>query len=463
MPHLFLSAAHKSSGKTTIALGLAAALHEQGLIVQPFKKGPDYIDPMWLGMAAGRPCYNLDFHTMAPEAITDLFSRQMTGADVGLVEGNKGLHDGMALDGSDSNAGLAKLLGAPVVLVIDARGMTRGVAPLVLGFQGFDQEIRIAGVVLNQVGGPRHESKLRAALERYTEVPVLGAVRRDASLEISERHLGLVPSNEHQLARDKISRIGQAVSSQVDLDALLAVAATSPEVPLTAEPPAVSASRPRVRIAIARDAAFGFYYQDDLDALTAAGAELVPFNTLSDAAMPPADGLIIGGGFPETHARDLAANTRLRTAIREAIEAGMPVYAECGGLMYLCRRIRWGEQSHDMVGVLPADVVMGEHPRGRGYVRLQESDQTLWPAGSEPGVEVPAHEFHYSHLEDLQPGLRFAYRVKRGVGVDGERDGIVYKNLLASYSHLRNTSGNRWTDRFLAFVRRQSAGMQVAG
>jgi cobyrinic acid a,c-diamide synthase len=457
MPHLLLSAAHKSSGKTMIALGLAAALRERGLTVQPFKKGPDYIDPMWLGMAAGRACYNLDFHTTAPEAVQALFARQAAGAALSLVEGNKGLHDGMALDGSDSNAALAKLLGTPVVLVLDTRGMTRGVAPLVLGFQGFDRGVRLAGLILNQVGGARHEAKLRAALERYADVPVLGAVRRDPALVISERHLGLVPSNEHELAREMVSRIRQAIAAQVDLDALIAVAARAPPVPVLAEPR--SQPGPRVRIAIARDTAFGFYYQDDLDALEAAGAELIAFDTLHDADLPPADGLIIGGGFPETHARELAANISLRRAIRDAVEAGMPAYAECGGLMYLCRSVRWGDASHEMAGVLPADVVMGERPQGRGYVRLAESREAPWPAPGHAGAQIPAHEFHYSRLTNLEARmLHFAYKVKRGVGIDGERDGIVYKNLLASYSHLRNTAGNRWTDRFLAFVRLHVAG-----
>ncbi len=451
MAHLLISAAHKSSGKTTVTLGLCAALKARGLTVQPFKKGPDYIDPMWLGIAAGRPCYNLDFHTMSAAEIRALFAVKAADADVSLIEGNKGLHDGMALDGSNSNAALAKLLAAPVVLVLDTRGMTRGVAPLVRGFQSFDPTVNVAGVILNQVGGARHEGKLRQVMEHYTDVAVLGAVRRDPSLEITERHLGLVPSNEAQGARNTVERLARAMTEQVDLKGLAAAGQTA-VLPAAADSTPGPDTRGRLRIAIARDAAFGFYYADDLEALAARGAELIPFDTLKDTRLPLADGLIIGGGFPEVHAEALEANVPLRQDIRRALESGMPAYAECGGLMYLCRSIRWRGASFEMVGVLPADVQMNERPQGRGYARVQETPGSPWPGAAGGQAEVPCHEFHYSRLENLAPGVRCAYRVLRGTGIDGERDGIVYRNLLASYVHLRNTGENRWTDRFLAFV-----------
>jgi cobyrinic acid a,c-diamide synthase len=212
MPRVFISAAHKSSGKTTLTLGLCAALHARGHAVQPFKKGPDYIDPLWLGMAAQQPCYNLDFHMMRHDEIEQQFARAAAKARISLIEGNKGLYDGLDLDGSNSNAALAKLLGAPVVLVIDARGMTRGVAPLILGYQAFDRDIRIAGVILNNLGGSRHESKLRAVIEHYTDVEVIGAVQHDASMQIAERHLGLVPANEQDAARARIRHVGERVA-----------------------------------------------------------------------------------------------------------------------------------------------------------------------------------------------------------------------------------------------------------
>jgi cobyrinic acid a,c-diamide synthase len=456
MPHLLISAAHKSSGKTTVAVGLCAALAARGHQVQPFKKGPDYIDPMWLGQAAGRPCHNLDFYTMGTSEIPTTFARYGAGADICIIEGNKGLYDGLDLHGSNSNAALARLLGSPVVLVIDARGMTRGISPLILGYQAFDPEICIAGVILNQLGGSRHEEKLRAVIEHYTDVKVLGAVHHHADLEIVERHLGLIPSNEAGQADQRIQRISEAIAAQVDLEAILEISGQAQSWDTVLAAPRRPDPAPDVRVGIARDSAFGFYYPGDLDAMRAAGAEIVPFDTLRDARLPDADALFIGGGFPETHMAALERNAALRAEVRRFVEAGMPVYAECGGLMYLARRITWHGETREMVGVLPADVRMHDRPMGRGYVRLQETGNSPWPVsgrGKEPG-EVAAHEFHHSSLENLGGNLPFAYRVLRGTGIDGKHDGLVYKNVLASYAHLRDVDGHHWVSRFVAHVRR---------
>jgi cobyrinic acid a,c-diamide synthase len=450
MTHLFISAAHKSSGKTTVSVGLCAALRARGQGVQPFKKGPDYIDPLWLSQAAGRPCYNLDFYTMARGEIEQTFRERMSGADVGLVEGNKGLYDGLDLDGSNSNAALAALLGAPVVLVLDTRGMTRGVAPLILGYQAFDPQIHIAGVILNHVGGSRHEGKLRQVIEHYTDVRVVGAVPQARELEIVERHLGLMPSNESREAAAQIERLGARIGSAVDLDAVLAIAAQA--APVGRAPPSPAVPAPSVRIGIAQDEAFGFYYPGDLEALRRAGAELVPFDTLRDARLPDVDGLFIGGGFPEARMAELEANAPLREAVASFIAVGGPAYAECGGLMYLARSIAWQGKVCRMVGVIPADVVMCERPQGRGYVRLRETGEGPWPSLEDGPAEIAAHEFHYSRLENVAPGQRYAYHVLRGHGIDGSRDGLVHKNLLASYTHLRDAGGNHWTRRFVAHV-----------
>lgn len=452
---LVISAAHKSSGKTTVCIGLCAALRARGAAVQPFKKGPDYIDPLWLGLAAGRPCYNLDPYLSDAEEIRTEFSRRMHGAALGLVEGNKGLYDGLDLDGSNSNAALAALLGAPVVLVIDARGMTRGIAPLILGYQAFDPNIRIAGVILNQLGGARHEAKLRAVIEHYTDVPVLGAVQHDECMTIVERHLGLVPSNEAAAARKRIDEIAAIIAAQVDLNAVIAVGRQAGPLQDFARAAGVDAPRAAsVRVGIARDAAFGFYYPGDLEALGAAGAELVAFDTVHDQRLPPVDGVFIGGGFPETHMDALAANRSLRTELRAAIDSGLPAYAECGGLMYLARGIEWNGHRAQMVGALPADIVMHARPVGRGYVHLRETGHGLWPAPqSGEAALIRAHEFHYSSVENLGPDVRFAYDVERGHGVDGRHDGIVHGNLLASYAHLRDVAGNRWAGPFVDFVR----------
>jgi len=463
MAHLLVSAAHKSSGKTTVSIGLCAALARRGVAVQPFKKGPDYIDPMWLGAAAGRPCHNLDFFLQSSEEISATFAARAREADLGLVEGNKGLYDGLDLDGSNSNAALARLLHAPVILVLDARGMTRGIAPLILGYQAFDPAVNVAGVILNRLGGRRHESKLRAVIEHYTDVPVLGAIQADDSLVIPERHLGLVPNNEDGLARAHIDAMAEAVSRQVDLDRVLQVAATAPELrPARAnDAPAPVTGNP-VRLGIVRDAAFGFYYPADLEALERAGAHLVTIDSLHDQRLPEVDGLFIGGGFPEVHMQALEANTGLRAAIRQAVEDGLPVYAECGGLMYLARGIRWRDRHAAMAGALPLDVQMHDRPQGRGYVRLRETGHGPWPLDAPAGpAEFPAHEFHYSAIENAPADLTFAYEVLRGHGVDGRHDGIVYRNTLASYSHLRHVRGNPWTGRFVDFVRRQRDALRA--
>jgi len=453
MSQIFISAAHKSSGKTTVTLGLCAALRTRGLAVQPFKKGPDYIDPMWLGLAAGHTCHNLDFYTMGEDEITDTVGFYSRGADISIIEGNKGLYDGLDLDGSNSNAALAKLLGSPVVLVLDARGMTRGIAPLILGYQGFDPDIQIAGVILNQLGGSRHESKLRAVIEHYTSVPVLGAVARNPELEILERHLGLIPSNEQGDADRQIEHIGSTVAGQVDLDILIRFAELSATQPAPPRSPFyIAPVGQTLRIGIARDEAFGFYYPGDLEAMQQAGAKLIPVDMLHDHELPDMDGLFIGGGFPESCMEQLQSNRKLRYAIREAIEAGLPSYVECGGLMYLARSLRWKDNSCEMVGVIPGDVVMYARPRGRGYVRLKATSRLPWPHAAETGAEIAAHEFHYSALENLQAPEAYAFEVLRGNGIDGSHDGYVYKNLLACYSHQRTTSTNRWTEHFLNFV-----------
>ena len=451
MSRIFISAARKSSGKTSVTIGLCAALHARGLAVQPFKKGPDYIDPHWLAKAAGRRCYNLDFYTMEHDEIVDLFNRHSADADISLIEGNKGLYDGLDLEGSNSNAALAALLDIPVVLVLDARGMTRGIAPLILGYQAFDKTIKIRGIILNNLGGYRHESKLRRVIEHYTDVSVIGAVHHNPELDIEERHLGLVPSHEDLSCLGKIDALKHAVQEQVDLDALLQIAADhAPD----AQPAAAAERAPEscdITIGIVQNAAFGFYYPDDLDAFRRAGAELVTVDNLSDTALPRIDGLFIGGGFPETHMRALEGNAGFRNDLARAIEGGLPVYAECGGLMYLARSIEWRGEKHAMVGAIAADVIMEPKPQGRGYVQLRENDDSIWPRSHHQ--PIAAHEFHYSRFINVPKNARFAFQVLRGTGIDGEHDGYIHKNVLACYTHQRNTRNNNWVERFVEFVR----------
>ena len=454
MPYVYISAAHKSSGKTTVSIGLTAALTARGLHVQTFKKGPDYIDPLWLTAASRRPCYNLDFYTMPSAEITSVFRQYMADADIGLIEGNKGLYDGLDLDGSNSNAALGTLLDSPIILVIDARGMTRGIAPLILGYQAFDENIRIRGVILNKIGGSRHESKLRQVIEHYTDVKVIGAVHYSDSLEIDDRHLGLIPSNEAAEANKKITTLARAIEEQVDIDSVLTIANESPPIgPADQIPnPRIKASD-RVRIGIPRDRAFGFYYPGDLQKLEQNGAELVFFDTLEDSHLPNVDGLFIGGGFPEMAMQELHANQGLRGEIKSFIENGGPVYAECGGLMYLARTLSWDGLNYAMVGAIPGDAVMYKKPQGRGYVKLLETGKSPWPGSTPAETVIAAHEFHYSAIENLPDDAVYAYAVQRGAGIDGAHDGFVYKNLLANYTHMRDVGDNHWTRRFVEHIR----------
>ena len=442
----YLSAAHKSSGKTVVSLGLCAAFKQQSLNVQSFKKGPDYIDPIWLSQASGNPCYNLDFYNMSNEEIARMYEQHASQSDVAIIEGNKGLYDGMSVAGGDANADLAKFLDTPVILVVDASGITRGVAPLVSGYQAFDQDIHIDGVILNKIAGDRHESKLIQAIEHYTDIPVLGAIRRSTELIIDERHLGLMPANEKPESQGFINKAAKHITDQVDLDRIININQKTFKSPTLV----VKTAPQMITVAVAKDSAFGFYYQDDLDAFNELGVELVYFNTLKDTALPKADALFIGGGFPEMQLEALSENQSLLADIKAKIESGLPTYAECGGLMYLSRKITHQGKSHNMVGVIAADTLMTSKPIGRGYVQLAPTGSHPW---SKVAKQISAHEFHYSKLENIDPQTHYAYEVLRGVGVDNKRDGILIYNLLATYSHLRNVGSNHWVEQFVNFIK----------
>ncbi len=474
MPSFYISAAHKSSGKTTLSIGLSAAIRQRGLSLQTFKKGPDYIDPIWLTRASGSPCYNLDFFNSSHAFILQQYDQYTTNKDAILVEGNMGLFDGISLDGSDSNAAMAKLLQLPVILVVDCSGTSRSIAPLLNGYLQFDKNIHYAGVILNKLAGKRHETKLREVVETYTDFKILGAVHRNNKIKVTERHLGLIPSHEMpDQANTIIELLAHQVNQFIDVDNLLADhssttrsdhkfppagASQKPATPNSLS--AQSSVKQGLRIAIAIDQAFGFYYPGDIRRFDELGVELVPFNTLTDSHLPEnLDGLFIGGGFPETRIERLAANSSLLKSVRDIINEGLPTYAECGGLMYLCSGFKQGKKIYPLCDVIPATVTMKKRPQGRGYVILQSKtdhpwykDTGLYSKDRRP-VDIRAHEFHYSLLQDLPDDLRYAYSVKRGTGIDGLNDGILMGNLVASYTHLRQTDQCFWVDNFVSFVR----------
>jgi cobyrinic acid a,c-diamide synthase len=448
-PRLVIAAPQGRSGKTTVTLGLCAAFKARNLTVQPYKKGPDYIDPSWLSEAARNSCRTLDpFFYEQPEALLRAFVRSAGDADISLVEGNHGLFDSFDETGDNSTAAVARMLDAPILLVVNAARIGRSVAAIVYGCQTFEPGTHIAGVVLNNVARSRHEARLRQAIESHCHIPVVGAIPRDEKLTIPDRHLGLVPRAEEELHLSAITACQQTIEKYLDLNAVLDVAHVAPALSVTDQDrvPNQVVQSPRVRIGVFRDRVFTFYYPANLEALEDAGAELVFIDALHDTHLPPVDALYIGGGFPEMFMDELSANTDLRMVIRGAIENDLPVYAECGGLMYLSQRIVWGEKSAEMVGVLPCEVEMTGKPQGHGYVIAEvENKNPFFP----PGTVLRGHEFHNSRLVAMSLNgsknpLSTAYHLSRGNGLENGRDGIIYRNVLASYTHLHSGGAPDW-------------------
>lgn len=446
MPRLVIAAPQGRSGKTTISVGLMAGLTAKGLAVQPFKKGPDYIDPSWLTMVTGRQCCNLDSFMMGREMLLQSFLKYARSADISIVEGAMGVFDGVDLEGSGSTGEVAKALGAPVVLVVDATRMTRSVAAMVMGFQHFDPDLTIAGVILNNVARPRHESMLRSSVEYYCGIPVLGAMPKNNVLKIPNRHLGLIPANEVDALQAVLGEVRATAMKHLDLDALLEIAKSAPPVSMDGElgrdTYKLQSGKEKPVIGIFKDQSFTFYYRENLEALEEAGAELFYIDSLNDPGLPEVDALYIGGGFPEIFAAELERNQSLRRMLKEKIEEGLPVYAECGGLMYLGRSLIWHDQTYQMCGALPFDVIMSDGPQGHGYVELEVSGENPY---FNVGEVIRGHEFHHSKLVNLERDkIEVAYRVNRGCGIGDKMDGLVYKNVMAAYTHLHAVSVPQW-------------------
>jgi len=440
------------SGKSVVAVGLAAALTRAGALVAPFKKGPDYIDAGWLTLASGTPCYSLDPFLMSPEVLRGSFLRHSRPADYALIEGNRGLFDGVDLEGTCSTAELAVALNLPVLLVVDCTKTTRTVAALVMGCRDFDPRVRIGGVVLNRIGTGRHEDIVRKTVEHYTGIPVLGALPRSRADVFPQRHLGVTPGVEHEDAGAAITSLADRVGKYLDLPRIKAIMR---EVGVAGEgvgqPEVLSVANP-VRIGVIRDAAFQFYYQENLEALVAEGGELVEINALVDRELPDLDALYIGGGFPENRAGELAANQTFLASLRERVAAGLPVYAECGGLIYLGRSITMAGQSHELAGIFPVDFSLEKKPQAHGYTRLVlEEKNPFYPVGT----KISGHEFRYSRVQ-AWPGdpAGLVGRMERGVGFAEGRDGLVHKNVLALYTHIHALGTPEWAP---ALVKRARA------
>ncbi|MDL2321717.1 cobyrinate a,c-diamide synthase [Desulfosarcina sp. OttesenSCG-928-B08] len=450
-PGIVVAALHGGSGKTFFSISLIAALKALGRSVAPFKKGPDYIDAGWLALAAGRPCYNLDTFLIAPEPLRSSYFTHSRHMDFSLIEGNRGIYDCIDTEGETSTAELAKFLGLPVILCVDATKITRTMAAIVGGIVAFDPGVKIAGVILNRVAGKRHQRILTQSIETYTGVPVLGAIPKLRKQEIPERHMGLVPTAEHGWAAPAVDAIRNVVAAHLDLDRIVAAASTATTVhrdtqcdirPPVLSTPTIQKHPGRPIIGVLRDSAFQFYYPENLEALEAAGADLVFLSPLTDTRIPAVDALYIGGGFPETHARELEANADFRTQVKTLADHGLPIYAECGGFMYLGERLVLPEGSFAMTGILPLVFGFSDRPRGHGYTIIQvDRENPYYPVGT----TLRGHEFHYSGVDAWTGRAQnLVFQMARGTGIAEGRDGICYKNVLATYTHIHALGTPGW-------------------
>lgn len=456
MKAFMISGDRSGSGKTSITLAIAALLSRK-MQVQTFKVGMDYIDPSYHTGVTGRPCRNLDSFVMNPEQVRMIFDHGRTGADIAIVEGVRGLYEGAeALGDAGSSAAIAKALDLDVFLVVDARSITRSAAALVKGFAAFDPNIRIRGVILNNLKGGSHTEKAVAAIEHYCGIPVIGAIPRIPEMQLTMRHLGLVPFREGEEGADflqRIDRITEIIGKYVDIDRLLTLAAEQPEPASSASLFREAGSR-EVRIGIALDEAFNFYYSDLFDILHACGAEYIPFSPVK-GTIPDADGYIIGGGYPEIFGRQLEANDRMREGLREISRNGTPVFAECAGLMYLTDRIilkaGWQDapedRSYTMCGIFSGETIMP----ARRIVSYVEGESL--PGSILGAAKFRGHEFHYSDVI-LNKDTKYLYRITRGTGIRDGKDGASVFRTLASYTHLHPVASAGMIQSFVSACRK---------
>ena len=449
------------SGKTVVAVGLLAAARQDGALgsdqVGAFKKGPDFIDAAWLSWAAGRTARNLDTYLVPEAVVAETFRRHAVSESEGLnvIEGNRGLLDGLDAGGSHSSAQLARLIDSPVILVVSPVKVTATAAAAVLGCRQLAPEVNIAGVVLNQVAGERHRRVVTRAIEDNAGVPVLGAIPRVTGTMLTSRHLGLVPPAEQGPSESLRETFARLLREHCDLEKIWSIARAAG--PMEAPPVEQRAAavdpedRSSVRIGYFSDSAFTFYYPENLEALEQAGARLVAISALSDERLPEIDALYIGGGFPETHTEQLASNRALQAEVKARATADLPIYAECGGLMYLAERLELADRELHLAGVLPITVRMHERPRGHGYARMTvDRANPIFAIGT----ALLGHEFHYSGLSGGCAGLETAYAVEKGSGVGEGRDGLIWRQVLASYLHLHAQGTPTWAEGLVAAARR---------
>lgn len=442
------------SGKSVVSVGLTAYLAKKKRNVVPFKKGPDYIDAGWLALAAKKECYNLDPYLMSEETLQRSFQRHGSRAEVVVVEGNRGLYDGVNSSGGYSTAELAISLNLPVVLVVNCMKTTRTVAAMVLGCKMLDRRVDIRGVILNNIATERQRKIVTAAVEDATGIPVLGVVPRMKKDIFPMRHLGMVPYQEYLGCDDAVSYLAEIFEQSVDMEGLEeTMSPIQHNDTFEFNNAGADNFTEKVKIGIIQDAAFQFYYAENLEALRNEGAELVMINALEDNSLPLLDGLYIGGGFPETSARELADNKDFRQSLKLAADEGLPIYAECGGLIYLGESITFGEREYSLTGVFPVRFGMSDKPQAHGYTIFEVDEDN--PFYQRDAV-VKGHEFRYSTILEWRGAPEnLGLKMKRGKGFADGRDGLMYKNVLALYTHVHAYGTPQWAPGFVGFCRRR--------
>jgi len=448
-PRITIAGLRGGSGKTILSLALCWLFSRQGLKVKAFKKGPDYIDAKWLSLASGYHASNLDPFLFSSSQIQSLFRSKADFFDLAIIEGNRGLFDGKDTRGSCSTAELARILDSPVLLVLDCTKVTRTMAAVVLGCTMFEEDLNLAGVILNQIAGARHRDIARRSIEKYTHVPVLGALPKLGDNPIPERHMGLISHEEYTGREEMFKSIGQVVSDNVDVERVLELAGQAPawrEPAMSGLQVTPGMNPPRAVIGVVRDKAFWFYYQENLEALQDQGAGIVELSLVSRADWPEIHGLYLGGGFPETVAQELAGNDIAKSRIRDLARKGLPIYAECGGFMYLAESLEFQGENFPMAGVFPVQTKVFNKPQGHGYIRAGIISPNPFYA---LGEKIVGHEFHYSRCLSLDTEARFCMRLDRGTGMKGCLDGLLYKNVLAGYAHVHALSAANWAGNFV--------------
>ncbi len=487
IPGLVIAGLRGGNGKTVISLGVAAAWRDIGIKIAPFKKGPDYIDAGWLSKAAGRSCYNLDTFMCSTQQAVYSFQKNSLLADIAIIEGNRGLYDGIDIQGRTSTAEIAKLFKLPVILVLDCTKSTRTMAALLLGCIHFDPHVNIMGVILNRVAGKRHENKVKDNIRQFCNIPVFGSVPKLKAEDFPERHMGLVPSAEHELALESIKAAARMARQYIDLDGLyraclkasqthnapaMDVSAADNEAQILCEhcrkkatsspkakyslspadafptgtkplihPPLSKKQRPT--IGVIRDSAFQFYYPDNLESLEESGAILQIISPLKSDHLPPVDAIYMGGGFPETHAAQLANNESFRNQLKSLAMKGLPIYAECGGLIFLGKSLTLADITYPMADILPISFGLSKRPVGHGYTQVRVIQDNPF---FEKGTVIRGHEFRYSHVIDIEyQENEMVFFMERGKGIIDKKDGFCRYNVFGTYTHTLSSCASSWS------------------